>query len=85
MKRDMRLIKAILKHIEANGTAAGIAMPVLNGYTPTEVEYHVELCGQAGFFSFEDEAGIGHPGHIYRVTRLTWAGHEQLDKLRPSS
>ncbi len=78
MKRDMSLIKAILKWVEANGQYGGrfSVIPSLPGYEDNDVQYHADLCEQAGYFT-----AVRSQGGVL-VQCLTWAGHEALDALR---
>ena len=75
MKRDMSLVKQILKHIEkhAPGERGFLPHPDIEGYNSDEVEYHIRLCSQAGFVDLNDT------GYIIE---LTWQGHNTLVDLR---
>ena len=74
MKRDMGLIKQILKFVEreAPGEHGILFAPDIQGFTGEQVEYHVSLCFQAGYVAM-------FSGHI---ENLTWLGHNELDRLR---
>ena len=71
MKRDIRLIKRVLEHAEAHADGAALEVE-LDGIASHEVQYHVELCADAGFL--KEKNGY--------VRNLTWSGHNALDKLR---
>ena len=73
MKRYMKLIRTVLEYVECHGNSEFLAPPEVDGYTPEQVLYHVELCAQAGYI--EAQSGQ-HP------RALTWQGHEALDKMR---
>ena len=77
MKRDLQLIKQILKYAECNGPGERgfLFHPEVPGYSNEAVEYHVRLCGDAGYVR------TNSTGHILE---LTWDGHEALDRLRKS-
>jgi hypothetical protein len=79
MKRDMKVVKAILEFLEGSDEADGTRSSVLtvDGVAPALVQYHLKLISDAGFV----DAGQQMPSHT-TVKRLTWQGHEYLDKLR---
>ena len=72
MKRYMALICAILEYIECHGNSEFVSPPEVNGYTPEQVAYHIELCEQAGYI----EARQGYP------RSLTWNGHNALAEMK---
>ena len=78
MKRDMALIKAILKFVECNGTGADspLTLPEFPQYTDEQVQYHATLCVQAGYIEH-----VGSQAGVF-PTLLTWDGHEALDRMR---
>ena len=71
MIRDMDLVQELLERLETNGGREATP-PQIDGYTPAQVEYHLTLCREAGFIHYT-------PTQM----RLTWAGHDELDRLRP--
>ena len=75
MKRDIELVKQILKHCErhAPGPRGFIYHPEILGYEIDVVEYHVRLCGDAGYLRVNN-SGL--------IQELTWQGHEALEELR---
>lgn len=77
MKRYMDLILAILEYIECDGNGRLLCPPEVKGYTPQQVEYHVELCAQAGFIKVSDKKRD-------LIRSLTWQGHEELERLKSS-
>ena len=72
MKRDMKLIRDILEYVECSDGTRFLAPPTINGYTPVQVEYRIDLCKEAGLIHAEGVA----------LRSLTWTGHEMLDHLR---
>ncbi len=76
MKRYMQLILEILKYTERYGNGKELSLPEVEGYTPDQVNYHVKLCEEAGYL---DDIFVISPGR-YEIGRLTWQGHEFLDK-----
>lgn len=72
MKRYMTLIRAVLEYVECHGDSEFLSPPEVDGYTPAQVDYHIQLCEQAGYL----ETQSGYP------SALTWEGHNALDKTR---
>ena len=76
MKRDMHLIKRILKYVEKNsGNGQLLSPPDIAGYDDDIVEYHVRLCIQAGYINTA-------PQSENALRELTWDGHNALAELR---
>jgi len=76
MKRDMDLIRLILLDEE------GEEKPDLSGYAQEQIIYHMALLIEAklahGAVVLDEN---GEPDAA-QITRLTWEGHEFLDKAR---
>lgn len=86
MKRDMDLAREILieaenhpyKGYEGDGSTF---VPVIAGYTPETIGYHVMLLEQAGLI--EANRVMTMDGKVtWRTKQLTWHGHEFLDAAR---
>ena len=79
MKRDFELIRSLLIELE------GAESVDLSSYTEEQVNYHKALIKEAGFAE-----GIIHYPSTHKtdipdlalLKRLTWEGHEFLDKAR---
>ena len=78
MKREMRLIALILEFVEAAVKTTGIPLPDFKEYSICQVEYHVKLCEEARYLDIEIHA---HSGNPLSIIRMTWEGHEALDRL----
>ena len=78
MRRDMALVKKILKYVENNtpSTRAFIANPEYTNFTEEQVDYHVTLCAKAGLLELNKDGWI---------LDLTWSGHDTLEQLRDGS
>jgi DNA-binding transcriptional ArsR family regulator len=84
MKRDMQLIENILSKIEESD-AEFLEYSTLDIFkiflksntdkTPEDVYYHISLLKDAGYVSTQSTAST-------EKIRLTWEGHNYLDKLR---
>ncbi len=81
MKRRFKLIKKILEYVEVtkkNGDR--IPLPEFSDYKDCVVAYHVKLCHQAGFL---DVRYLNqNKGNPVDIVEMTWAGHNELDRLR---
>lgn len=82
MKRDMDLCRNILLEVEANPRATGPACLDLNveGPTPVELAYHVQLLHEAGLLEASDLTTTA--GLDWRPIRLTYRGHEFVEAAR---
>lgn len=82
MKRDMDLVRRLLLAIEQNEDNP---MGWLDNYydgeeSPEVISYHIALLADADLVNALDASSMSS----YRVnpSRLTWQGHEFLDKIR---
>ena len=78
MQRHMKLILKLLEHA-TDQTNGEIHPPEISGYSHEQVQYHVELCEQAGYMEVRK---INSKRRRYRIVSVTWQGHEALEKLR---
>ena len=82
MKRKMKLICRILVHVECHLVSGLIPVPEFDGYSDSEIHYHVGLCEQAGYL-VTGGAGVYDGEKQYSgLGSLTWTGHEALSELR---
>ena len=74
-----------MEHAETHGNCEWYNPPELEDYRLLQIEYHVRLCKEAGYITARH---VGSPvvnggePDCYQMGRLTWAGHEELDRLR---
>lgn len=82
MKRDMELIRKILFKIEETVDNSAEYNLKIDGYSMDQVAYHCALLFEGGYV--HDYKGQNSGGAIYTfgVARLTWDGHDFLDKIR---
>ena len=83
MQRKLDLLKKLLEEIEiVSGPSTSISSSKfeIEGYSYEQIDYHIELCLDAGLIEAEKLATKG--GVTYYVKRLTWRGHEFLDNIR---
>ena len=79
MKRYMKLIRKILEYVEtAKTTDDNVPLPEFDDYRQCQVEYHVKLCEEAGYLVIV----AGQKRRPAAISRITWHGHEELDRLR---
>ncbi|MCU1438993.1 MAG: hypothetical protein JWP66_2080 [Naasia sp.] len=79
MKRDLDLIRLILIDFEGEGDVS------LSGYTEAQINYHKALIKEAGFavvVIHYPSFGPSDTPDIAILKRLTWEGHEFLDKAK---
>ena len=80
MMRNQPLITQLLRYVRAKGEEQGhewVQRPdFCPKYTTAQTWYHLDLCQQAGYLERRDpEDGPNRP-----TWRLTWAGHEELER-----
>lgn len=82
MKRDMDLVREILIAVEAGNTNLD-GLP----YDRDQIYLHVELMKEHGLVdALIAQSGSGKPSIVRcSVRRLTWEGHDFLDKARSKS
>lgn len=79
MKRDPDLIRDLMLALEAAQGAELLKLPTLSSRAPHKVDHHFRLLVEAGLAT----AGYTSPdGRRWIAVRLTWAGHDYLDKIR---
>lgn len=82
MKRDMELIRKILFKIEDTIDNVGKSNLKIEGYTMEQVAYHCSVLYEGGYIH-ACNIQYGSDGvYSFSVGRLTWEGHEFLDKIR---
>ena len=82
MKRDMDLVRELLLAIEANDEEPrGHLRSYYDGDEPDEVvSYHIHLMADADLLHALNASTSS--GYSILPVRLTWQGHEFLDKIR---
>ena len=88
MKRDMKIIRQLLKYIRDNANGSDVlTVPIGDDLrskfkvTDESIHYHVELCVQARLLKVVPEGNNlkGTLIPVYGIVYLTWWGHEFLD------
>ena len=69
----------ILAEVAKSRTFRDIPIPQFDGHASSEVKYHVKLCEEAGYLDIRVSA---HDEVPESIVRMTWDGHEALDRLR---
>lgn len=78
MKRDLDLIRAILKKVESHEDPSGLHETLdINGYNQNEISYHIKLLNDERFLDAMDVSSAG-PNFLWWPGSLTWKGHELL-------
>lgn len=84
MQRDMELIRKILFVIEEKyvDTWLPASEIIIDGYDMKTIAYHCAILHDAGLISDYNDAYCDNELSFFGVGRLTWAGHEFLDKIK---
>lgn len=84
MKRDMELVRQILIAIGDSEFWSDMGLPLIEGHSIDEVRHHVLIMEDAGLLSLVEgrktEDLFGQTEDL--ELRLTWEGHEFLEKIR---
>ena len=80
MKRDMDLVREILRLVEDLPFDGGFHDVEIEGRSDESITYHVMLLHEAGFIEAENLTTQG--GVCWKPKRLTYSGHEFLDAAR---
>ena len=79
MKRDMDLVRTILKEVAASHEPRGPRVVDVRGYTSDQIAYHMKLMIQAELIEAVD-VGTSDPAYIH--PNLTWRGQDFLDSAQ---
>ena len=82
MQRDMELIRKILFKIEDTVDNTGKTNLQIEGYAMEQVAYHCSILYEGGYIHSCNIKYGSNEVHLFSVGRLTWEGHEFLDKIR---
>lgn len=84
MERDMELIRKILFVIELKYVDEWLDNSELNieGYDMKKIAYHCDILKDANLVSDYNDYYTGDGLYYFGVGRLTWEGHELLDKIK---
>ena len=80
MRRNTELIFKLLTYVEKH-TNGPVTVPSFDDYGTQQVHNHVRLAVEAGYIEADDPAM--YEFWVYpAIQRLTWSGHEVLDRMR---
>jgi hypothetical protein len=80
MRRDMELVRQILRQIEACTTLdRTVSPPQIEGYTAEHIRYHLLLSSEAGLLRLYNVPADSSLSAKVMIERLTWDGHGFLD------
>ena len=82
MKRDMELVRKILFKIEETVDNVAKFNIEIESYTMEQVAYHCSILYEGGYISNYKAQYADGGIYSFSVGRLTWEGHEFLDKIR---
>lgn len=82
MERNWEVVRAILLRLEALGDTS--SMVHAGEVAPFDFEivgYHMQIMQEAGLIEARVSEALGGATHVF-ASRLTWEGHEFLDRIR---
>lgn len=82
MKRDMDLIRKILLKIEEQYIDTALPNLKIESYDLQTIAYHCSILYDAKMVSYYDGRYAENKIYFFQVGKLTWEGHEFLDKIR---
>lgn len=85
MKRDMDLIREILRAVEACEDSYGINSPIIEGYSVGQIAYHLRLLNESGLIEVKSVADGFQQEDEYMGINLTWDGQDFLNAARDDS
>ncbi len=85
MKRDMDLVRKLLRAIEESETPARSPDLHIEGFTDDQVGYHLMIMGEAELVTGGDVTPNDSEYPVWIGLRLTWKGHEFIDAANDDS
>ncbi|MEJ7804330.1 MAG: DUF2513 domain-containing protein [Telluria sp.] len=83
MRRDMDLVRGILKFMEAQAEGINVGWNiVIDGYTDEQIGYHAHLLAQAGLILAADATYMESNAPSALPLSLTWQGHDFLESIK---
>lgn len=82
MKRDMELVRKILFELEETVDNSAEYNLQIDGYSMDQIAYHCALLFEGGYVHDYKGQNSGGTIDMFGVGRLTWEGHDFLDKIR---
>ncbi len=84
MKRNTKLIYQLLEYVEREHNNGPVMVPDVEAYSDVVVHYHVGLCVEAGYLAAAEPRELNGCRTFDRIHRLTWNGHEEIERVRNS-
>ena len=84
MNRDMDLVRKILIELAESEFYSDMSLPRIEGYSEDKIHHHVLIMRDAGLLFFAEgmiKDGVLGPQEDLQI-RMTWEGHEFLEKIR---
>lgn len=85
MKRDLDLVRTILKEIESRPAGDFARGLPIDGRVQAEVDEHVRIMIDAGLLDGQPKTMTLHGYHPTVIRGLSWHGHDFLDAARDDS
>ncbi len=85
MKFDWDCARAVMLALEAlPDTVSVLRSHEVSGYDPQKTVYHMQLLIEGGLIRGHCSEGLGEEAACH-ATRLTWQGHQLLERIRAQS
>jgi hypothetical protein len=85
MRRNLELIRRLVLSVEDEPAERLVTGIEIDGYTSEEVGYHSYLLVDAGLAEGTDIGTMNETLPNWRLSHLTWAGHDFADAARDDS
>jgi len=82
MKRDLNLIREILRTCECHECGYAPKKLTIEGYTDEQIGFHVYLAGEAGLLIVAEKSTPGSTSPEATALNITWQGYEFLETSR---
>ena len=82
MKCNPMLIYQLLEFVEQEHNNGPVMVPAVEAYSDVVVHYHVGLCVEAGYLVAAEPRESNGCRTFDRIHRLTWNGHEEIERFR---
>jgi len=80
MERDMELIRIILQEVKKYNNPHGLSeIPEIDGYSNSQVSYHIKILCDAGLLNAEPIPEMGTKYDDFTSINLTWLGQDFID------
>ena len=76
------LLVLILNYVEEQETFGPSEVPLIEGYTSDQVQYHIRMCEEIGWLRSDKKMTGNGRSKCTHVGDLTWSGHQHARELK---